>query len=90
MGGGLGLGGRKTDFMRQHPTTILAAFDGREEEMHVGPDPAVEGVAVFAKMLGFGVFDHVCVWEPGFTMSEPRPGEARGIRECLYQARKTA
>lgn len=52
-------------FVRQDPAAVLAALDGAEQEMHVRPDPAVEGVAVLAEVLRARIGDHVFVGEPG-------------------------
>lgn len=48
----------------QHPTAVRAVLDGAEQEVHVGTDPAVKGVAISAEFGGSGVGDHVGVWEP--------------------------
>lgn len=50
--------------VRQHPAAVGAVLDGREQKVHVGPDPAVEGVAVGAEVARAWVLDHVGVGEP--------------------------
>lgn len=46
------------------PAAVGAVLDGGEEEMHIRPDPAVEGVAVLAELLRARVLDHVGVGKP--------------------------
>ena len=53
--------------MRQDPAAVLAVFYGGEQEVYIGSDPAVEGIAILAEMLRAWVADHILVGEPGWS-----------------------
>lgn len=74
--------------MCQHPAAVLPVLDRREQEMHVGPYPAVERVAVLAELLCARVLDHVGVGEPA-SLATTHVSRTLKISSS-YHARNTA
>jgi hypothetical protein len=53
-----------SNLVRQNPAAVLSVLDGGEQEVDIGPDPAVEGISILAEMLCAWVTDHIFVGEP--------------------------
>lgn len=47
----------------------MPVLDGREEKVHVRPNPAIESIAVLAEMFCPRVLDHIRVGEPVPSLS---------------------
>jgi hypothetical protein len=53
----------------ENPAAVTSVLDGREKEMHVLTDPAVECVAIFTELFRPRVFDHICVGKPSVSQT---------------------